>query len=207
MKIKYFDKNHKKIDSDFIIGKIVLPSIAFGFFAIMVTVSLYGNSNPIYNGKFDQTMEQTFYIVDESQYSLDEIYLLYNDKEIRKCIKKAIKVDEYNRLKIDYSNLAFKNLSGYYPVRPESITEYYYEFYDISTNEIIATTNFDAESSESHLTEYGEEPEATMNGYKYIKLNNIIKEDFQKNKNEDYLNIINNDFIDDLVNEYHHRNK
>jgi len=152
MKIKYFDKGHKKISQEAkeniisITAGLIISGIVFGSaFALAENSKQYPQRNDIYN---------VSYIHEDKSYNLSDIYILYNNNEIRKCIRRAY---------VSSEGLLDPN--------------YDYEFYDLETREILGYTKYDSMESNA------DNPEHTLNGYKYINLGKLMYDDFYEKKN------------------------
>lgn len=113
MKIKYFDKNHESIKETAqivgtVLGAVVAISITVGSFCYWV-----GQTTPR-----SHEIDNLVYINEGEKFKCSDVYILYNESEIHKCIRK-----------------------GYIKNDGLILNDYNYEFYDIETGEFFGYTD------------------------------------------------------------------
>lgn len=151
MKIKFFDKMHKKINTD-----IVVPIVGGILAATLMAVPMFLIMDEMDREK--EILETPYIIENNGSYKLKDIYVLYKEDEIILCrrtqeiksAKRRINISVYRLMGIPISSYSY---------------EYIYKFYDIRTNEMVAV--WDTETSEKK----------EMNGYEFINLGIPLKED------------------------------
>lgn len=181
MKIKYLDKKHKKINKKCSVSEKLeegLKKLDEGkLFIAGATTGLTAVAIFIsiclytrFSLPKPRVVASIPYVQNEQTYNLDEIYIFYKESEIRKCLRK-----------------------GY--VYNQDITDTYvaYEFFDIATGEKIAHTKYNRSQSDDA------EEEKTLNGYKYIRLSDIIYEDLYEKKVTNEEEVATQEYIDDII--------
>lgn len=190
MKIKYFDKLHKKIKDDPYFS--FSDEIAKGV-AILLTVSLMtgGIASVLitsHNSHIEDKISNTEYIIEnENRYAVQDIFILYKNNEIRLCRREQ-------ELKSTESgiNVAQSIALGF----PISSTKenYIYKFYDIKTNEMIGFTDYEQTSIEQIEEKNKNDAMKNMNGYEFVNLGKKLRKDAFKEHDK-----VNQEYIDDYI--------
>lgn len=198
MKIKYIDKFHKKIKDDYgFQDKVFATGLAAVLISLSIPVFIYGQKHAEEAHIKDEIKNIPYVAEASDMYTISDIFILYNNDEIRKCRRQETLVsDEFNPALFITYGPAFANNSSYI-----------YSFYDIETNELVGCTTYsnlmcdeinglDISTGEQIGYKEGQTPEESMNGYKFINLGEIISHDGF----EDYKSI-DQEYIDDFIEE------
>lgn len=177
MKIKYFDKEHKKTNNNTKLKQNLITFSVMGFTSALMISMVVSVSLITHKSELRHEINQTPYIVESNvTYPVKDIWLLYNDQEVIKCRRETMVGNSYPP--------GFKLSRGIY------------NFYNIETNELLGYTTVNAHNIEGLSKSFLEDEIKHLNGYKYVNLGTILG----YKELDEYQNI-DQEFIDNFIEE------